>query len=123
MTLHPVFQINGNFTILVQMTFICTCANCNWELALGQGRIPDFEIEGAQKMMCMHAAHIPSAKGEVPYGRGPGPGRLRNLDALSCYLSLFFFLHSDTKPDFKEHIRSKFRGGARLLRHRLGPPL
>ena len=27
MTPHPVFQINGNFTILVRMTFICTC-NC-----------------------------------------------------------------------------------------------
>ena len=33
MTAHPVFQINGNFTILVRMTFICTCSNCNSELA------------------------------------------------------------------------------------------
>ena len=33
MTAHQVFQINGNFTILVRMTFICTCSNCNSELA------------------------------------------------------------------------------------------
>ena len=33
MTPHPVFQINGKFTILIWMTFICTCANCNRELA------------------------------------------------------------------------------------------
>ena len=33
MTAHPVFQINGNFTILVRMTFICTCSSCNSERA------------------------------------------------------------------------------------------
>ena len=33
MMAHPVCKINVNFTSLVQMTFICTCANCNSELA------------------------------------------------------------------------------------------
>ena len=37
------------------------------------------------------------------------------LDALSCYLSLVL-KHSDRKLDFKKLSRSKFRGGARLLR-------
>ena len=36
MMAHPVFQINGNFTILVQMTFICTCTNCNSKLAYSE---------------------------------------------------------------------------------------
>ena len=38
-----------------------------------QGRIQDFHLRGAQKIMCPHA-HYDYVRGtELTYGRGPGP--------------------------------------------------
>ena len=92
-----------------------------------QGRIQDFQIEGAKDFV--HAAHIPSAKREVPYGRIPGTASKghessRCLYALTYYLSLilkqfgpyfevlWYRIRFPPPPFFR---RSKFIGGARLL--------
>ena len=48
------------------------------------------------------------AQSAIPYGRDQGPGS-RNVDALSCYLSLIFN-HSDTKRDLQIHINFRGRG-------------
>ena len=52
-----------------------------------------------------------------------GIGSSKILDALSWYLRLIW-KHSDTKLNKKKkNCRTKFRGGARLLRPPLDPPL
>ena len=61
MTPHPVFQINGNFTILVRMTFICTCANCNRELAYsvrGQKLIEYIVLHVSVEYWCPHCTFL-----------------------------------------------------------------
>ena len=87
----------------VQVWFICTGGR-------GQGRIQDFKIEG----------RITNAK-RGPKGPLKGTGSSMVLIDLSCYMR--HLKHSDTKPNKKKHSRSKFRGGAHLLRPALDPPL
>ena len=88
-------------------------------------------MQGAQKIM-RTAAHIAIAKREVPYRlpyrtagfQGPllkGPWKLLGLGALtlSCYLNIIsesFWYKTQYKKTIKKTSRSKFRGGASLLR-------
>ena len=81
-----------------------------------QGRIQDFQVEGAQKILyAPRTSRAPESLKAGVQGLPRGPGSSRALDAFSYYLSLIF-KNSDTKGNKKQHIRSKFRGGARLLR-------
>ena len=78
----------------------------------------------------VHTALIPSAKSlaarvqSIVQSPLKGHGSSRVLDAFSWYLRLSLILkHSDKKNLDLNHSPSKFRGGARLLRPHLGPPL
>ena len=76
--------------------FVSYVLNIYIIFTLFQGRIQDFQIEGAKKIM--HPAHIPSTKRKVPYA----PGSPGVLDSLSCYLSLIL-KQSDIKLDLNKH--------------------
>ena len=51
-----------------------------------------------------------------------GTGSFKVLDALSCYLRLIL-RYSDTKLKEEKNSQSRNRGGTRLLRPHLDPPL
>ena len=48
---------------------------------MAQGRIQDFHLGGAQKIMCQHAHY--ERRTELTFGRGPGPARA--LEALGLF--------------------------------------
>ena len=81
-----------------------------------QGRKQGFQMRGGAKYV--HVAHIPTAKRQVLYGRGPAGARLRApgsssvLEALSWYLSLIL-VHSDTKKEEKNPTVDQNLEGAR----------
>ena len=63
-----------------------------------QGEIPDFQIDGVQKIMYNH-----ERKTQSPFqGLEALDGSSRVLDALLCYLSLIL-KHSDTNRDTKNN--------------------
>ena len=77
----------------VLVTYFHQCLD-NGEI---QGRIQDFNLGGAQTIMCPHAHY--ERWTELTFGKGPvpayGPWKLLGcFNALSCYLSLIF-KHSD----------------------------
>ena len=71
-----------------------------------QGRVQDFQIEGAQEIMStQRTSQARSVKSLSAGVKGPleGLGSSRVLDALSCYLSLIL-THSDIKLGFKNVV-------------------
>ena len=66
------------------------------------GVSPGFSFRGRGAKGYARAEHMTSGKSVTPVTAGvQGPGSSIVLDALSCYLSLFFFKHSDTKRETK----------------------
>ena len=82
-----------------------------------QGRIQDFQIEGAQKIinnliLCTQRTFRPRSMKSFTTGvQDPfkGPGSSRVLDALSWYLSLIL-TYSDTKMDLKDIVDQNLEG-------------
>ena len=78
---------------------------CRW-----QGRIQDFHLAGAQKIICAHA-HFESEPRRPLRPRCKVLEALGVFNALSCYFMSLIFKHSDTRWDFKRHRLANFFGG------------